>query len=147
MPVATTSKNGLMSTKIYSLIPKRFELGKYHNSINLGTLTKEYNRCLIHAFAYDPAANLILNYYLYVNTKSADTNISVKLISLGDTDTNYNFYYKDNGDSYTIYLYCKNNFNTDYDFFIFHSEESKIGGAKSGNILLDESFIKIPLGD
>ena len=141
MPVATYENKGILSLSEYALIPKRLLIGSNHNAIYLGSYKKAWVRQFIFVYGYNPLNLYPLIYILSFSVPNTG-NINIHAKSIGTKDDMYTFYYKDNGDTVSVYVYSTKakELSTDHNLFIISDT-----AASSVTVNVDETYTKIPI--
>lgn len=141
MPTATAEKAGLMSIEQYMLMPQKLSIGKTFNAINLGTYEKRYVRFIALIFGYNPSSMVAQGYLLAFGTNASGLKPQYNCTSWGTKSPVYKFLYKDNGNSYTVYLYCSDTFSGDHPIFIINPMNS----VYAEFINIDDSYKEISI--
>ena len=141
MPVATYENKGILSLSEYALIPKRLLIGSNHNAINLGSYKKAWVRQFVFIYGYNPLNLYPLIYILSFSLPSTG-NIVIHVKSIGTKDDMYTFYYKDNGDTVSVYVYNTKagELSTDHNLFIISDT-----AASSVVVNIDDAYTKVPI--
>ena len=141
MPVATYENKGILSPSEYALIPKRLLIGSSHNAINLGSYEKAWVRQFVLVYGYNPLSLYPLMYILSLVAPSTGP-IKIYAKSIGTKDDMYTFYYKDNGDTISVYVYNTKarELSTDHNLFIISDT-----AASSVVVNIDDAYMKVPI--
>lgn len=141
MPVATYENKGILSLSEYALIPKRLLIGSNHNAIYLGSYKKAWVRQFIFVYGYNPLNLYPLIYILSFSVPNTG-NINIHAKSIGTKDDMYTFYYKDNGDTVSVYVYNTKakELSTNHNLFIISDT-----AASSVTVNVDETYTEIPI--